>query len=126
MEQSLLIEVKKVKGKGRGVFAKHRIEKGEIIERVPVVLVPIRSFVGERANAFVNTYLYCWDEDHMAICQGYGLLYNHAIEPNAKYAFGKNVITFRARRPIEVGEEITINYNYYAKKRADPMSFDVL
>ncbi len=125
MEQSPLIEVKKVKGKGRGVFAKKRIAKGTLIERVPVVLVPIASFAGGRQNKFVNTYLYVWDEEHMAICLVYGLMYNHSFESNAKYIFGKNQMTYRARRDIEAGEEITINYNYYPNNR-EPLGFEIV
>ncbi len=125
MEQSPLIEVKKVKGKGRGVFAKKRIARGAVIECVPIVLVPIKAFAGERDNKFVNTYLYVWDDEYMAICLGYGLMYNHSFEANAKYVYGAKQMTYRAKRVIEPGEEITINYNYYPGNR-DPLSFEMV
>ena len=124
MDQSELICVKTVKGKGRGVFARKPIAKGTVIECVPVLLIPIKDLVAGKKNPFLNTYLYVWDDDHFAISLGYGSLYNHSYEPNAKYLFGKLRLTYRAARDIETGEEITINYNYYPGNR-DPMAFDV-
>ncbi len=124
MEQSDLICVKKVKGKGRGVFATKPISKGTIIEAVPVLLIPIKQLVGGTKNQFLNTYLYVWDDDHFAVSLGYGSLYNHSFQPNAKYRFGPMRLTYRAARDIDTGEEITINYNYYPGNRS-PMGFDV-
>src|SRR4051812_23255681 len=40
------IEVKRVKGKGRGVFALRLIRKGEVIERVPMLVFPIEQNTG--------------------------------------------------------------------------------
>ena len=40
LKPSAAIEVKRIKGKGRGVFARRRIRRGEVIERVPVIVLP--------------------------------------------------------------------------------------
>jgi uncharacterized protein len=124
MQHSASICVKKVPGKGRGVFAVKPIRKGAIIERVPVLLVPIRDFVGGLKNATLNTYLYLWSKDKVAVSLGYGSLYNHSYEPNARYVHGPNMLTYRALRDIPTGEEITINYNFVPEDRT-PMKFDV-
>jgi uncharacterized protein len=39
--QTNAIEVKQIKGKGRGVFARRLIHDGEVIERVPVFVLPV-------------------------------------------------------------------------------------
>jgi uncharacterized protein len=124
MEQSNLICVKSMRGKGRGVFARRAIKKGAIIERVPVVLVPIRHLVRGKKSPTLACYFYQWDARHVAICLGYGSLYNHSFEPTARYVHGKDQMTFRALREIAAGEEITINYNFHPKDRT-PMWFEV-
>jgi uncharacterized protein len=125
MEHSTLIRVDNVKGKGRGVFAKCAIKKGAIIERVPILLVPITDLVDGLANPTLNRFFYHWDKKHIAVCLGYGSLYNHSFEPNARYIHGKDVVTYRALCDIAEGEEITINYNFKPDDRT-PMKFEVV
>jgi SET domain-containing protein len=125
MEHSDLICVRKIKGKGRAVFAKYPIKKGTIIERVPVLLVPIADLVGGLENPTLNKYFYHWDKKHVAVCLGYGSLYNHSFEPNARYTHGPNMVTYRALRDIRKEEEITINYNYVPDDKT-PMQFKVM
>jgi SET domain-containing protein len=124
MEKSMLICVREVKGKGRGVFADCAIKKASVIERVPILLVPIEDLVGGLENPTLNKYFYHWDKRHVAVSLGYGSLYNHSFEPNARYIHGRNVITYRALRDIARGEEITINYNFVPTDRT-PMRFKV-
>ncbi len=124
MEHSDLICVKNVPGKGRGVFAKKPIRAGAIIERVPVLLIPIKDFVGGLKNPTLNAYLYLWSKNKVAVSLGYGSLYNHSYEPNAKYVHGPNMLTYRALCDIAADEEITINYNFVPDDRT-PMAFDV-
>lgn len=125
MQQSDLICVKKVPGKGRGVFAKRAIKKGAILERVPVVLVPLKDLVDGKKNPFLNVYLYQWSKTHFAVCLGYGLLYNHSFEPNATFKYGRESMTYLALRDIAAGEEILINYHMDLSNKT-PMDFDVM
>ena len=37
--QSDAVEVKRARGKGRGVFSRRPISKGEVIERVPILVL---------------------------------------------------------------------------------------
>jgi SET domain-containing protein len=111
MEHSELVCVKKVKGKGRGVFARCAIRKGTVVERVPVVIVPVKNLVDGWKNRVLNKYFYVWSRSTVAVSLGYGSLYNHSYAPNANYEHGDNVLVYRALRDIEAGEEITVNYN---------------
>src|SRR5262249_50795475 len=124
MHHSTLIRVQKVKGKGRGVFATCDIKKGTVIERVPVVLVPIEDLVDGLRNRTLNKYYYIWSKTHVAVSLGYGSIYNHSYEPNARYVHGVMTLTYRALRDIEKGEEITVNYNFVPTDKT-PMRFKV-
>src|SRR4051812_34346708 len=44
LRQTDTIEVKRIKGKGRGVFARRAIRKGEVIETVPMLVLPAKEF----------------------------------------------------------------------------------
>lgn len=124
MEHSDAICVKKVPDKGRGVFARRAIRRGERIERVPVLLIPIKEFVGGPENPTLKKYLYLWNKKAVAVCLGYGSLYNHSYEPNARYIHGPNMVTYVALCDIAAGEEITINYNFVVDDQT-PVGFDV-
>jgi len=97
--------------KGRGVFAKQLIRKGEIFERAPVILIPAREWESIERTVLFN-YCYGWGEDS-ALALGLGSLFNHSYQPNAIYTrrFEEQVIDYRALRDINLDEEITINYN---------------
>ncbi len=58
---------------------------------------------------------------------GYGSLYNHSYTPNAVYQVNDQemIIQFNALRNIQVGEEITINYNRNPGDRS-PVWFEVI
>src|SRR3954454_5730246 len=118
-----LIEVKRVKGKGRGVFARRTIRKGELIERVPMLVMP----AGEsKAGSVVSDYCFAWGRGTVALALGYGSLYNHSYRPNARYDdVGPLTKEFKALRDIQPGEEITVNYNGEPKSRK-AVWFDVV
>lgn len=120
-QQSDAIEVRRVhnRGKGgRGVFARRRIETGEIIERVPVLLVPKAQVFPPDPSAQkpsrISWYVFDWIEcrrDYVALALGYGSIYNHSETPNARHEMlPPDIIRFIAVRGIEPGEEIFINY----------------
>jgi SET domain-containing protein len=111
MEQSDLICVRNVKGKGRGIFARKDIDKGKVIERVPIVLVPVKHLIGGMHSPALARFFYLWNKKEVAISLGYGSLYNHSYTPNAHFEHGARSITYTALRDIAKGEEITINYN---------------
>jgi SET domain-containing protein len=111
---SELIEVKQIQKKGRGVFARTRIRKGTVIERVPVIVVPVHEVFGHLAD-----YGFKWGRDMVAIALGYGSLYNHSYQPNARFDYdGRLRLVFAAIRDIQRGEEITLNYNGRPRSRS--------
>lgn len=123
LTQSEGIEVRRVRGKGRGVFARRRFRKGEVIERVPVIVVPYEEF---ETGPTMSHYYFAWGEGTVALALGYGSLYNHSYRPNARYDdIGQRTKVFTALRVIEPGEEITVNYNGDPEDMAH-VGFDVL
>ena len=121
--QSDLIEVKRVKGKGRGVFARRPIRRGQVIERVPVIVLPADELVGGTTLA---SYSFHWGRDTVALALGYGSIYNHSYRPNARYDdVAPRTKVFTALRDIAPGEEITVNYNGKPRSRT-AVWFDVI
>jgi SET domain-containing protein len=127
-EQSSSIAIATFPGKGRGVVAQRQFRAGETIERPPVIVIP-REQVALIRETKLASYYYEWgdDDDQGAIALGYGSLYNHSYEPNARFEFheDQDCLEFIALRDIERGEEITINYNNLEESASDPVNFDV-
>lgn len=106
--QSELVEIRETKNKGRGVFAREFIAEGTIIERVPVLLVTWDDI----DHSELVDYAFAWTKTKVALALGYGSLYNHSFNPNARYDdIGRKTKVFSAIRDIQPGEEITVNYN---------------
>jgi hypothetical protein len=113
-----LIEVRRSPRKGRGVFARKPIRKGTVIERAPIVLIPVGEVFSNAPRTKLADYVFNWGSDTVALVLGYGSLYNHSYQPNASYyGEGSQTQAFTAIRDIRAGEEITVNYNGYAKSR---------
>lgn len=99
---------------GRGVFAKHFIHQGEIIEECPFLSLPIQP--GESSPLFLDYRFNFpsgtenWEEQVIAL--GFGSLYNHSDSPNAYWYSdsSKRTFLFLAGKNIERGEEITVYY----------------
>jgi SET domain-containing protein len=112
LAHSGLIYVKRVRGKGRGVFARQSICEGTIIERVPVLLAPVGQVLDHSDNPVLGRYCFLRNRSTVALALGYGSLYNHSYSPNARYDEEAGALmVFTAIQNIEPGEEITINYN---------------
>jgi uncharacterized protein len=124
LTQSDAIEVKRVRGKGRGVFARRPIEAGEVIETCPVLVLPAGSV--EDVSAGIGGYVFEWGRGRLALALGYGSLYNHSYRPNACYVdLAGRTKVFTAIRDIAAGEEITVNYNGEPEDQA-PVGFEVV
>lgn len=104
------IEVKPSPIEGLGIFATRDFAPGERIKCVSVVREitadsPIREDLGERIDhcSYPNgkTVLWAFPDRHV----------NHSCDPNAYELFEGNASFFVARRHIDVGEEITFDYN---------------
>lgn len=107
------IEVRNISKTERGVFASFHIKKGEVIEMSPVILIPKnQQKVIDKTSVF-NYYFYWGPKNQPALALGYGSLYNHSYQPNARYDHDekRRLMIFRAIRDIKKGEEIRTNYN---------------
>ena len=104
-----------VEGKGRGVFARRDIRKGEMIERAPVV--PMSKDDIPASGGVPDGYVLEWRDDmegeEYALVLGYVMLYNHGKDPNIHLDsdFDNEMIEVTALRDIAAGEELTWNYN---------------
>jgi hypothetical protein len=123
---SSFIEVKRVPGKGRGVFAREFIPAGTIFERVPLLVLPSKEVLGFDEGGVLWQYVFEYGRNNVALALGFGSLYNHSYSPNARYDdAGRQIKEYRALRDIQKGEEITINYNG-SEDSMEPVDFDVL
>ncbi len=102
--------VRYVQTKGRGVFAEKAFAQGDIVESAPVLALPEDPWQVLNKTSLRDHYL-AWGAA-CAIALGYGSLYNHSENPNARMIRHLQAADFTvvALRDIEPGEEITITY----------------
>src|SRR3989344_1134943 len=108
------VAVRKTKSTGRGVFALRDINKGEVIERCPVLILSAKDRASIDTTRLYDYYFW-WGKykKQAAIAFGYGSLYNHSYEPNVVYIrdFKKQLLIFKALRNIDNNEQLLVNYN---------------
>jgi SET domain-containing protein len=120
------IEVKRISGKGRGVFARRHIEADTVFEKVPVIVMPAEEVLESTESSVLANYVFDWGKETVALALGYGSMYNHSYTPNARYDDeGRQTKLFTALRDIDAGEEITVNYNGH-EEDLTPVGFDVI
>ncbi|HET7487443.1 MAG TPA: SET domain-containing protein [Acidimicrobiales bacterium] len=109
-----LLRVVEVPGKGRGVVARRPIAAGQVVEKAPVVVIPAAQWPLVEETVFGH-YCFEWEEEHgtYALVLGRPSLFNHSYEPNmlCHRRFRTRRMEFVARRDIDRGEELTINYH---------------
>ena len=100
--------------RGRAVFTSKIIKKGTVIEIAPMIVFGEKDRLAIN-DTFIYEYYFEWGKSGRkgALALGFGSLYNHSYDPNAKYIpdFDLNVLEFEAIKDIHPGEEITTNYN---------------
>lgn len=103
-----------IEGRGRGMFARRKFLKGELIERAPIVAIDEKKWPNA-AKTILSDYAFDWGEkdEHAAIALGYISIYNHSYSPNAQLEqmLDELMMEIVAVKDIEPGDEITINYN---------------
>jgi SET domain-containing protein len=105
---------------GRGVFSRVPIDKGEIIERCPLIQMEYRSKY--QLDPQIFNYMYAQPPCKCNDCQnhgfiihmvlGYGMLYNHQDFPNAlwKFNYTQLLADVIASKDIAANEEIFVSY----------------
>lgn len=112
--EKIYVNNSKIKDAGRGVYANRNIKKGEIIEECPVIQIPKYDTASLEESILLTYFFFSGkNKERMAIALGFGSIYNHTYDPNAKYEIksSMNMISFTAIKNIKKDEEITINYN---------------
>jgi SET domain-containing protein len=107
--------IKKIPGKGRGVFTTITIPEGAIIEVAPVIEMSSADRV-HLDQTLLHDYIFEWHPDGQAMCcmaLGYVPIYNHSNQANAEYLmdYAAKTISIVAMRTIQPFTEICINYN---------------
>ncbi|UCC20332.1 MAG: SET domain-containing protein-lysine N-methyltransferase [Promethearchaeota archaeon] len=127
-----LLEIKYISlKKGRGVFAKEKIIKDEVIDIAPIVLIS-NSDWELIEDTVLSNYSFEWDdpkckgEFESAISLSISQFINNSYKPNVKYVYDyKNkLIEYITIRDITEGEELTVNYNGLVDDKS-PMWFEV-
>jgi len=118
----------KIFNAGRGVFAKCDIKKNEIIERCPFIEVPKHDMSNLKESILVTYFFYYGkNKEKLIVSLGFGSIYNHSHNPNAKYKIKQKdkIIDFVALRNIKKGKEITFNYYNSENSKKTPLWFEV-
>lgn len=101
-------------GKGRGVFTSQPIEKGDVIEVCPALIIP-KDELPIIHKTVLHDYYFLWGEnlEDCAIALGFGSIYNHELHPNANFILDlqNQTIDIEAIKTIDAGSEITLNYH---------------
>jgi SET domain-containing protein len=121
-DERKLLRVADLGPKGRGVVALQDIQKGDLIERSPVLIIPKRDRSAVDPT-IIFTYVFMWEagtveqdlykhEGRAAIALGFTSLLNHSYTPNAIFHrhIDELMIDIIALRDIDAGEEISIDY----------------
>jgi SET domain-containing protein len=102
---------------GRGVFTTERIPKDRVVEVSPVVVMSKaeRTLLDQTG---LHDYIFEWGEPiegdkRCCMALGYLAVYNHSYHSNCEYEMDLEnaLISVKAVRDIEAGEELFINYN---------------
>ncbi|MCE9532260.1 MAG: SET domain-containing protein [Planctomycetes bacterium] len=105
---------------GRGVYSTIPIRRGAIVEIAPVIPLTAKDWKAIK-DTTLQTYVFAWGENGKsnAIPLGFGGLFNHSDDPNMSFWLNvrKQSITFRAKREIAAGEQLTIDYLWNKKDR---------
>jgi hypothetical protein len=99
--------------KGRGVYALRPFNTGDIVEESIVLIVWYDAIPEVLKNIVFNWEALTITQKGSALALGFGSMYNHANPANLKYVPDtvNQSLRFIAVKDIQVGEELTINYN---------------
>ncbi|HUQ66801.1 MAG TPA: SET domain-containing protein [Flavitalea sp.] len=106
--------IARTKKMGNGVFTSQDIKAHTVVEVSPVIVMEHseRTLLDQ---TLLHDYIFEWGNRSKQCCMamGYVPLYNHSYNSNCEYEmeFDKEIISVRAVRHIEKGEELFINYN---------------
>lgn len=116
----IYIAKSKIKNAGRGVFAGRDIEKGEVVERCPVVEVP-KNDVSNFNDSYLVQYFFYFGKkkERLMLVLGFGSIYNHSDKPNLTFreSANKGCVDFISITDIKKNSELTFDYYHSALKK---------
>ncbi len=122
MKKKVYVSESNIKDAGRGVFASVDIRKGEVIEICPILIFSDKDNTNVLKTK-LQSYVYEYGKNGSMFALGFGSLYNHQNQANAKYELMEhqglpeqnNELYITALKAISKNEEILINYgnNFY-------------
>ena len=102
-----------IDGKGRGVFIMEDLDPNNLIEICPLIIIPKKQ-VPVIHETILHDYYFLYNEEAGNACipLGFGCLYNHSNNPNARVAFDfdEKCIHIISIKSINSGDEILIDY----------------
>src|SRR5205814_1179688 len=111
-------EAMKAGAEDEPALVRYTLATGEVIEYdagFPIPRRQTRKCVGE----LLDRYIFRWPRPGYpaAVVLGYGSIYNHSPDPNARFVprLGTDALVFRAARLIEPGEQIFVDYEWPAR-----------
>lgn len=103
-----------IEKKGKAVFTNEDILTDVIIEVSPVIVMK-KEDRSHLDKTLLHDYIFEWGElkDKCCMALGFIPIYNHSYYSNCEYFmdFEEETIFVKTVRPIQKGEELTINYN---------------
>jgi hypothetical protein len=90
---------------GRGVFTNKNFEPGDVIELAPYI-----EDLDENFKGVIRNYIFTKDNTLSVIAFGFGSMYNHSDNPNARWEIDKLYVKIKCIKPIKKDEEIFISY----------------
>ena len=104
-----MIEIKKTRKMGRGLFAAVDLPEDVIIEVSPAVVYKFSKKFHP-----TDRYTFEWSKTEVALALGLGSLFNHSVRPNVDWRNrGDNsTIEFFTIRPVKAGRQLFIDYGY--------------
>jgi len=119
-EDNVEVRLSKIKGAGKGIFAKSKIKKGELISQFTGELIENEK-VEELNNNNELLYLIYWDEKYTLNVENSNCLAKYAndaegvkkikgVKNNSKISWHNNKLFLEATKEIKTGEEIYVSY----------------
>ncbi len=110
------LAIRRVPGKGRGVFATRAFARGELLATCLTLELPPADCRRLDGTALHNHYFTSANVEGGLLALGLLTLVNHATPPNADWDYRHDpdagwLVELRAAREIAAGEELTIDYN---------------
>jgi hypothetical protein len=100
--------------KGKCVFTSEAIPEGVVVEISPVIVMQATDRI-HLDKTLLHDYIFEWGElkDQCCMALGFIPIYNHSYASNCEYFmdYDSEIIFVKTIRQIEMGEELTFNYN---------------